>query len=144
MATRSSEENMHCAIKHVGIVDTSESIGQGTVCVFDDDTKLVTSATAATAGTHIAWRSETGKWPVTEGQKVTMVKIGCPVIIPVKVLTATGSATVGSLAVATTGGATTNLGAETGLIRPACEYREDGAAGDLVRGFLGVSPFSVA
>jgi hypothetical protein len=122
-----------------GTVAAANSIDWGTACHYDRDTGEVTSCADKTAvATHIAFaKNKTGAWPCTAGEKVTMIKIGSDAVVPAKVLAATGNATVGLMAVATTGGAATDYAAETGTpdTNRVCyslgRWWRDGAAGDL-------------
>jgi hypothetical protein len=130
--------NLNAASIKTFTVATSQSIGQGIPFLVDNDGLATPVTTSAGKATWVAYATEDGTWPATAGDKVTAVKIGSPAEVLIKV--GTGGATVGEYGVATTDGVTDGtVGGGTTLLVPICEWQETGVAGDLRKGWLGVS-----
>lgn len=112
------------------VVATGQSVGQGIpVTVSSDEISVATGATSEVVG--VAYETEDGVWPATEGDYVDVMLLGSPCIVPVKVAAAgvtqgkAVKAASGGVVDATVGGATTVLYAIGNVI-------ETGVSGDLV------------
>lgn len=120
-------------------VASGQSVGQGIAVTANAAGEITPSTNVTTNATHVAWASEDGVWPAAEGDLVSCVRIGSPCTVKVKV--GTGDATYGALGKATSDGATDmTVGGGTTAAYPVCRFMETGVAGDLVGGYLGVSP----
>lgn len=120
-------------------VASGQSIARGIPFILDANGEATPCTASTSLATHVSYESEDGVWPATAGDKITGVKIGAPVTIPIAV--GTGGATCGAYGTATTDGTIDDVvGGATTVIVPICEFRETSAtAGTFVGGWLGVS-----